>query len=124
MSRDQRLALDAKLQLPATVRPGTLDRRAGQHHHPLTAPPWHPARHQRAGPAAPATFTHERRPPAVLILRDGIGRSEFSVLSRTACCDSAESAAMISSPLVQAASPVLKVGQQTSVRHAVWSVVS
>jgi hypothetical protein len=60
----------------------------------------------------------------LVTLRDGIGRSEFSVLSRAAWCDSAEPTATISSPLVQAASLVLKVGQQTSVRHAFWSVVS
>jgi hypothetical protein len=39
-------------------------------------------------------------------------------------CDSAEPTATISSPLVQAAAPVLKMGQQTSVRHAFSSAVS
>ena len=54
----------------------------------------------------------------------GIGRSEFSVLSRAACCDSAEPTAIISPPLVQAAAPVLKIGQQISVRHSLSSAVS
>jgi hypothetical protein len=44
--------------------------------------------------------------------------------SRVACCDSAEPAAPVSPGPVQATAPVLKMGQQTSVRHAFSSAVS